>query len=336
MNACDNTKLMRALRGEPTDGVPFWEVWFAMSGLEEHVLGHPVRDWEEQIKFHRLMGWEYVSIGVPAHHWGASSATASDGTKHYVQHGRIPMEELYARPEPDLDEAYETAVKTVHDAHEEGMAVIAYVPWCFHAANTALGLEHLAYLVYDDRDYLHELFEWVEEGTRRAIREVLLPAGVDVVLFDGDCAYKTGLMVRPDHFRELVFDRTAKTMQPLKNAGVLCVLHSDGKLDDLIPVLIELGFNAVHGVEAQANDLADIKRRFGRDITLIGNMDVDFLFRASVDEVRAATERMLKIGMEDGRYIAACNTSPIDYIPYENYLAMVDVIRNYRSRGGPA
>ena len=41
------------------------------------------------------------------------------------------------------------------------------------------------------------------------------------------------------------------------------------------------------------------------------------------------TEEMLAIGMEGGRYVAACNTSPLDYIPYENYLAMVDVIREF-------
>lgn len=329
MNPRDNTKLMRALRGEPTDGVPFWEVWFAMHNLAEQVLGRPQNNLEDRIELARLMGWEYLIVGVPAHHPGSSSETATDGTKHYVQHGRIPLEELYARPEPDLQESLESVSKTVQAAHAAGIAVIAYVPWCFHAANTALGLEHLSYLVYDDRDYLHEFFEWVEEGTRRAIREVILPAGVDVALFDGDCAYKTGLMIRPDVFRELVFDRTAKTIEPLKEAGVSCVLHSDGKVDDFITVLIELGFNAVHGIEAQANDLADVKARFGRDITLIGNMDVVFLSRATVPEVRAATERMLKIGMEGGRYIAACNTSPMEYIPYENYLAMVDVIKNF-------
>ena len=214
-------------------------------------------------------------------------------------------------------------------ARAEGMAVIAYVPWCFHAGATAIGLEQFALLCYDEPEYVHALFEWVEEGTRRAIREALIPLGVDVVLFDGDCAYRNGLMVNPRMFRELVFNRTAKTVAPLREAGVLYTFHSDGKADDLLPILIELGFSGFHGVEAQANDLADIKRRFGRDITLIGNMDVVFLTRATVEEVRAETVRMLTIGMEGGRYIAACNTSPLDYIPDENYLAMVDVIRNF-------
>lgn len=328
MSARD-TKLMRALRGEPTAGVPFWEVWFGMSGLAERLTGRPIKDLATQVAFARKMGWEYLTMGVPCRHPGSSSAVASDGTTHYVQHGKIPLEELYARPDPDLGPAVERSQEVVRVAREEGMAVIAYVPWCFHAANTALGLGHLALLAYDEPEYLHALFEWVEEGTRRAIREALIPLGVDVVLFDGDCAYRNGLMVNPRMFRDLVFERTAKTVAPLREAGIPYTFHSDGKVDDLLPLLIELGFSGFHGVEAQANDLADVKRRFGRDITLIGNMDVVFLSRASVEEVRAETERMLAIGMEGGRYIAACNTSPLDYIPYDNYLAMVDVINKF-------
>ena len=323
------TELIRALRGEPTRGVPFWEMWFAMSGLAERVLGRGVQNLQDRVDFARAMGWEYLTMGVPGRHPGSDYGIASDGTKHYVQHGKIPLEELYARPDADFDEAFENVSETVRVARSAGMATIAYVPWCFHAANTALGLEHLSYLVYDDVQYLHALFEWIEEGTRQAIDKVIIPAGVDVVLFDGDCAYKTGLMIRPDMFRELVFERTAKTVAPLRDAGILYTFHSDGKVDDLLPMLIELGFSGFHGVEAQANDLADVKRHFGREITLIGNMDVVFLTHATVDKVRAATERMLAVGTEGGRYIAACNTSPLDYIPYENYMAMVEVIRGF-------
>ncbi len=58
-------------------------------------------------------------------------------------------------------------------------------------------------------------------------------------------------------------------------------------------------------------------------------MDVVFLSSASKEQVIKETENMLKIGSKRGRFIAACNTSPMDYIPEENYLAMADVIKNF-------
>ena len=133
-------------------------------------------------------------------------------------------------------------------------------------------------------------------------------------------------------FRQLVFERTARTVEPLKKAGIPYVFHSDGKVDGFMPLLIELGFAAVHGIEAQANDLTDVKRRFGSGITLVGNMDVVKLAHGTVEQVGQKTEEMLRIGSQGGRYVAACNTSPLDYIPGENYLAMVDVIRHFRCR----
>jgi len=93
--------------------------------------------------------------------------------------------------------------------------------------------------------------------------------------------------------------------------------------------LIELGFSAVHGCEKQANDLNYLVEKFGDDIALVGNMDVVFLSKATPEQVRKETKEMLRIGSRKKKFIAACNTSPLDYIPEENYLAMVKTIEEY-------
>jgi uroporphyrinogen decarboxylase len=173
----------------------------------------------------------------------------------------------------------------------------------------------------------------VEERNRMVIDQVVSAVRPDVVLFDGDCSYKHGLMVDPELFRRLVFERTRKTVSRLKRLGIPYVLHTDGKLDDVIPVLIELGFSMVHGCESKANDLADLVERFGDDIVLAGNMDIDFLSKATVEEVRSETLSMLEAGSSKCRYVAACNTSPLDFIPDENYIAMAEAIKGYGGHG---
>jgi len=322
--------LIRTIRGEDTGKVPFWEVWYAMGGLADKVLDKPIRGIEGEIEFARFMGWENLNLWAAVPGLPAAGATASDGTSHYVPGGFHDLAQIEGIPEPNTDEIAtqnEPRIKTAHDA---GLAAIMYIGWCFHSVATAMGLENFAYKTVDDMDFLHTAFEFVEQQNRKVIRDVAVPLGVDAMLFDGDCAYKNALMVSPKVFRELVLDRTAKTVAPLKEADIPYVFHTDGKLDDVIPVLIELGFSAVHGVEAQANDLGDIKARFGRDITLMGNMDVVFLTHATVEQVRSETRKMLDVGSPGGRYVAACNTSPMDYIPYDNYLAFADVIKNYK------
>jgi len=317
--------------GRQLERVPFWEVWYGMPALTRRVLGRDAETPEDLCDLAGALGWDAVRAGGPnINAPGGMMIPASDGTEHYVPRGIEVLAELDERPFPDQSPNLEWARAVAEAAHARGIAAVMYLPWCFHTITTTIGLEALAMAIYDDRESIHEAFEWVEERTRRAIEEVVIPSGVDFVLFDGDCAFKTGLMVRPDIFRELVFERTARTVALLKDAGIPYTLHSDGKLDDLIPMLVELGFAAVHGVEAQANDLADIKARFGRDITLMGNMDVVALTHADVSQVREMTRAMLETGAPGGRYVAACNTSPLDYIPQENYLAFAETIREFR------
>jgi hypothetical protein len=323
--------ILETFAGRQVGRVPFWEVWYGMPALAERLLGRPAETAEDQCDLAEALGWDAMHAGgVDIASPGGALEVASDGTQHYVPKGLGALDGLEDRPLPDRGPALARARAGAQAAHARGIAAVLYVPWCFHTITTTIGFQNLALAVYDDRARIHDAFEWVEQRTRRAIKEVAIPSGVDLVLFDGDCAFKTGLMVRPDIFRELVFDRTAKTVSLLKEAGVPYVLHSDGKLDDLIPMLIELGFTGVHGVEAQANDLGDIKRRFGERITLIGNMDVVALAHSSVEQVREMTRAMLRVGAAGGRYVAACNTSPLDYIPHENYLAFAETIREFR------
>lgn len=330
MGSFDND-LLRTLRGEQTEQVPFWEVWFMRDGaLCRQILGGPADTMDKEIALARRLGWQHLRIdgvdtGLPR-----TYRTTSDGTERYSPEGALhSLAQLEDIPPLDLDSLWQRGGRRVQAAHENGLAAIAYVPWCFHAVATSMGLLNFAYKTVDDINFLHTVLEFVEERNRLAIREVLIPIGVDAVLFDGDCAYRNGLMVSPRVFRELTQGRTAKTVAPLRAAGIPYAFHSDGQLDEVIPMLVELGFSAVHGVEAMANDLADIKRRFGRSITLMGNMDITFLGMSSVEHVREATRAMLEVGAPGGRYVAACNTSPEDFIPVGNYLAFTEEIHAF-------
>ena len=322
----------RVLRGEDTGTVPFWEVWFEKHNLVRGFLGKEPVGFADRLPFIRRMGWQYTTEFLSGARLPSGTAVASDGTLHYIQGALRNLDQIEATEDSEIAKWKERILRLTDQAHSEGIAVLVYLEWCFHAVATSLGLEGFAYKTEDDRAFLHTAMEIVETGNRRIIEEIVLPAGVDAVLFDGDCAYKSGLMVSPDVFRELVFERTGNTVAALREKGIPFTLHSDGKVDELLPVLIELGFSAFHGVEAAANDLTEVKRRFGADIVLVGNMDVDFLSRSRPREIHDATVAMMDIGSLGGGYMAGCNTSPCDYIPDENYLAMVDAIRGYRPR----
>lgn len=329
--ASPREKFKDIMQGNRSVEVLFWEVWFQKFKLLEKCYGDPTKI-ESKIKMAQELGMAAVSIGYLDLNclFGEHQNTIA-GESRYSGGSLRQREQLTEKPLPDWSIIIPELQRRQQLVAAAGIAGVLYLPWCFHAIATSMGLEHFAMTLYDDFEFLKTCMHWVEERNRKAIEEVVRLVQPDLVLFDGDCAFKTGLMVRPALLRELVFEETRSTVARLQDLHIPYALHSDGKLDELIPLLIELGFSAIHGCEKQANDLADLVARFGDAICLVGNMDVVFLTRANLEQVRTETRKMLQIGIQKGRYIAACNTSPQDYIPDENYLAMSEAIRDFNN-----
>jgi len=142
-------------------------------------------------------------------------------------------------------------------------------------------------------------------------------------------------MVNPDLLRELTYDITLPNVRAIQQLGIPVTFHSDGKLDGVIPLLLDLGIAAVHGCEKQANSLEHLVETFGDRIVLCGNMDVVFLHEATEQEVQAQTLAMLRTGWRKGRFLPGCNTSPQDYIPEANYRAMLRTVRDWNPDAVP-
>lgn len=325
-----NLNLMKLLRGERSKKIPFWEVWFAKFDFCKRHYGD-YEYIENRIKMAKDLGWDAVLLGgIDTNVHFMNRSVASDKTNHYDGGNLNSLFQLEERGDvPDWSRTILQMQKDRKIISEAGLACWVILPWCFHAVATSMGLENFAIKCYDDISFVHTAFDWVESRNRKAIDTVIKEVMPDFVLFDGDCAYKNGLMIKPDMFRELTYDKTLKTVSHLHKLNIPYTFHSDGKMDGFTPMLIELGFSAVHGCEKAANDLEYLVNRFGGDICLVGNMDVVFLSQASVKEVRRETEKMLVTGSRKGRFVASCNTSPMDYIPDENYMAMANVIKQF-------
>lgn len=59
-------------------------------------------------------------------------------------------------------------------------------------------------------------------------------------------------------------------------------------------------------------------------MAMLGGIDVDFLCRSTPDEVRARTRQVLEACMPGGGYALGTGNTVANYIPLENFLAMLD------------
>jgi uroporphyrinogen decarboxylase len=176
----------------------------------------------------------------------------------------------------------------------------------FTAAYLSMGLPDFFLRLADDTAFVVRLLaartDWCLALFHEAVRH-----GAEVLVLGDDAGSKDGPMISPGLWRRLVWPLHRRIVE---EAGAPVLWHSDGNIEALLPLAIEAGFAGVHGLEPGAGmDLAKIKREFGRDLVLVGNVDVRLLGRPDLDAVRDDVSRCLRQGSPGGRFmISSCNS----------------------------
>ena len=113
-------------------------------------------------------------------------------------------------------------------------------------------------------------------------------------------------------------------------AGRPYLLHSCGNLSPILEDLIEdVGIDARHAFEDAIESVVLAKQRYGDRIALLGGIDMDFLCRATEEQVRQRVRDTLQKCMPGGGFCLGTGNSVANYLPLDNYLAMLDEGRKY-------
>jgi uroporphyrinogen decarboxylase len=176
----------------------------------------------------------------------------------------------------------------------------------FTAGYMAMGFDRFFIRLVEDPPFIHQLLEarteWCIAMYQEAIR-----LGAEVLVLGDDAGHGEGPMISPSMWREFILPYHGRIVRTLDRP---MIWHSDGNVEALLPMAVEAGFVGVHGVDAVAGmDLARMKRIFGRDLVLVGNVDVRVLFGNDLEAVRKEVDRCIQQGAPGGGYmIASCNS----------------------------
>ncbi len=175
----------------------------------------------------------------------------------------------------------------------------------FTAAYMAMGLERFFADCLLNRRLVEELLdartEWCIAMYRRAVA-----MGAEVLVLGEDAAHGQGPMIAPSMWRTLVLPLHRRIVDALNRP---VIWHSDGHIGPLLPMAVEAGFVGVHGLEPAAGvDLGRVRREFGADLVLVGNVDVRVLCETDPAAVEREVRRCYAEGGVDGYMIATCNS----------------------------
>ena len=175
----------------------------------------------------------------------------------------------------------------------------------FMGAYMAMGMEQMFVTYQEDKPFVHAVIE-TRLAWALAIFQRAVALGAEVIMMGDDAAHRGGPLISPVMWRELVLPYHQRLVHALP---VPVIWHSDGKLDKLLPFAVEAGFAGVHGLEPLAgNNLAAIKRQYGDQLILLGNVDVNLFFTSDLDLIRADVRRSYEQGGQRGYMLSSCNS----------------------------
>jgi hypothetical protein len=147
-----------------------------------------------------------------------------------------------------------------------------------------------------------------------------------------DVAYKTGLMVSPEILRKQFFPRFKQVIAPLKQGGIKVIWHSDGNIMPVLDDAIECGFDGIDPLERTAGmDIGDIRKKYGKKLILVGNVDSQVLTFGNEAEVRKAVrECILAADAGGGHFVQSDAGQIMPDVPVGNVIAYIDEVRKFK------
>ena len=184
--------------------------------------------------------------------------------------------------------------------------------WC--------GFEGLCMMMLDEPDLVAEMAEfWTDfvSGVLARILERIVP---DRVFINEDMAYKAKAMISPAMTRRFCMPSWSCWSAQLRAADVPVIdMDSDGFVGELIPLWIESGMNVCDPLEVAAgNDIAALRRRFGRRIAFRQGIDKRAIARGGA-VMRNELKRIEPV-LTDGGYIPGCDHGVPPDISWPNFV----------------
>ncbi len=187
------------------------------------------------------------------------------------------------------------------------------------------GFESFCFKVFEERDLIDAVFEKVASYNIQLARQLTDFHCIFSLYGMDDLGYKTSTLLSPDIIRELIIPWHVKLSEIAHRSEKMYFFHCCGKIDTIMEDIINsIKVDAKHSFEDVIEPVTLAKQRYGNRVSLLGGMDVDVLARSDEETIRRKVRETLKICMEGGGYCLGSGNWITNYIPVENYLAMID------------
>lgn len=301
-----------------------------------------IADLRSDIDLYRVLGYELVRVHLPAGEFRMDVHSSADVVEEafkqtsqgYTVHehdGPIQNErDLDAYPWPDIASLDRSLLEWADTEMPAGMKGYDLTMQVFEATSWLMGYETLFMSMYDRPEFVERVIDRVGKTYLDYTTLLCEHDSIGVVWGTDDMGFKSGTMVAPHWLKEKILPWHREAARVAHQAGKQYFLHSCGDVEPVMDAFIgEVGIDAKHSFEDDVIPVTEFFRRHGDEVGVIGGLDIDFLCRADEAAIRGRVREVLESCHPEGGYALGSGNSITDYMPLDNYLAMLDEGRRF-------
>ena len=190
--------------------------------------------------------------------------------------------------------------------------------------------------LYMDPDNVNKLLDKLLELHMAFLSKICNAVGdiVEVVKFGDDLGTNTGPFMPIEIYKEFFGSRHKIMTDYVKaNTSAHTMLHCCGGIYELIPGLIEAGFEIINPVQINAYGMEPerLKKEFGKDITFWGGgiNTQSVLNQATPQQVKDHIKHNMEIFSKDGGFIFNTIHNILPDVPPQNIVAMFEAVEEF-------
>lgn len=320
--------LLKVFKKEKPDRATLFEEWIS-SRLLSVLAGHA----QEEGKLGRLRltvdamanaGYDHAPCGLPftfREVGRTRSATVSLNGEALI----TDWESFEKFEWPDADHIDTSSLENIKPYLPIGMKLVAKGPGgVLENVIDLVGYDNLCIMMFEEPELVGEIFNAVGS---RLLKYYEACVGADVVgalCSNDDWGFNTQTFLSPSDMRKYVFPWHKRIVELAHKNGKPCMLHSCGYYGEVIEDVINgIGFDARHSYEDNITPVEQAYEELNGRIAVLGGIDINFLTTKTPEEVYTRSRAMLERSADRGGYALGSGNSIPDYIPYENYMAML-------------
>lgn len=285
-------------------------------------------EWEKAVAAHRFLGHEFFRVFPEG---ARIVAPRKEGEWTNESKGVISNREEFENFEWPDAKAADLSVLDYYEKHLPPDMKVFHVVDLWEVVRDLMGFETICFAFYEDPVLVKDIFNKAGNFLIEVLSRCVSYSCYGAIYLGDDLGYKTSLMISPDLIKEFILPWHKRISRLAHDHQKYFFFHSCGQIYSMIDEYIDhVKIDAKHSFEENVMPVEEVKKRYGNRLTLLGGVDVDLLSRSDPQTIYRKTEAILKACQPGGGYFLGAGNWITDYIPLDNYLAMLQAGRDFK------